>query len=89
MIFYCVDCGVSGHASVAGRAAWLPIRSFTQGEFEMTADLKFVFELGIEAAMIYKKERNNATPRYCWALGRGWHPHEVRRRGQGPTACWR
>lgn len=59
MNVYCVGCGVSGHASVAGRASWTPLGGFIEGQVEMRADVQFVFKLGIDAQMTYSKEFNN------------------------------
>ncbi len=63
MNVFCVGCGVSGHASVAGRASWTPFGGFTQGQVEMHADVQFVFKLGIDAQMTYQKEFSNALLR--------------------------
>ncbi|EON96487.1 hypothetical protein UCRPA7_8026 [Phaeoacremonium minimum UCRPA7] len=59
MNVFCVGCGVSGHASVAGRASWTPLGGFIEGQVEMRADVQFVFKLGIDAQMTYSKEFNN------------------------------
>lgn len=63
MNVFCVGCGVSGHANVAGRASWTPLGGFTRGQVEMHADMQFVFKLGIDAQMIYQKEFSNALLR--------------------------
>lgn len=63
MNVFCVGCGVSGHASVAGRASWTPLGGFIQGQVEMHADVQFVFKLGIDAQMTYQKEFSNALLR--------------------------
>ncbi|KAL2067278.1 hypothetical protein VTL71DRAFT_1702 [Oculimacula yallundae] len=59
MNVFCVGCGVSGHANVAGRASWSPLGGIFQGEVEMNADVQFIFKLGIDAKMTYKKNFDN------------------------------
>ncbi|EEY19384.1 conserved hypothetical protein [Verticillium alfalfae VaMs.102] len=57
MNVFCVGCGVSGSAKLAGRAAWTPLGGvFTQGEVEVNTDIKFVLKVGIDAQMTYKQE---------------------------------
>ncbi len=63
MNVFCVGCGVSGHANVAGRASWTPLGGIIQGEVEMNADVQFVFKLGIDAQMTYQKEFQNTLLR--------------------------
>ncbi|KAG5974940.1 hypothetical protein E4U55_007970 [Claviceps digitariae] len=47
---YCVDCGVSGHAKVAGRAKWSPEHGLQEGRVELTADLQFALKIGLEGS---------------------------------------
>jgi hypothetical protein len=49
MNVYCVDCGASGHAKVAGKAKWSPVTGLEQGQVQLQTDLRFVLKLGIEA----------------------------------------
>jgi hypothetical protein len=63
MNVFCVGCGASGQASVAGRATWTPVGGFTQGQVDLSVDVKFVLKLGIDAQMVYKQEFNNALLR--------------------------
>lgn len=60
MNVFCVSCGVSGSAKIAGRAAWSPIGGFTKGEVEINTDAQFVFKLGIDAQMTYQQTFENA-----------------------------
>ncbi|KAK5655655.1 hypothetical protein OQA88_5588 [Cercophora sp. LCS_1] len=59
MNVFCVGCGVSGSAKLAGRAKWTPIGGFLEGVVEVNTDVQFVFKLGIDAQMTYKKEFNS------------------------------
>lgn len=59
MNVFCVGCGVSGHANVAGRASWTPLGGIIKGEVEMNADVQFIFKLGIDAQMTYSKTFEN------------------------------
>ncbi|KAK2590183.1 hypothetical protein QQS21_012134 [Conoideocrella luteorostrata] len=53
---YCVGCGVSGHARVAGRARWSPFRGLEEGRVELNVNIKFVLKLGIEARHTLKHD---------------------------------
>jgi len=60
MNIFCVGCGVSGSAKLAGRAKWTPIgvggSNWLEGVVEVNTDIQFVFKLGIDAQMTYSKE---------------------------------
>ncbi|KAF7557433.1 hypothetical protein G7Z17_g715 [Cylindrodendrum hubeiense] len=56
---YCVGCGVTGTARIEGRAAFSLVEGITEGVIELSADVNFVFKLGIEAQLVYKKEFEN------------------------------
>lgn len=56
---FCVGCGVSGSASIAGRASWTPLGGFTEGQVEMHVDVKFVLQLGIDAQLTYSQTFEN------------------------------
>ncbi|KFG81007.1 hypothetical protein MANI_014337 [Metarhizium anisopliae] len=49
MNIYCVGCGASGHARVAGRARWSPLAGLQEGRLELQANMQFVLKLGIDA----------------------------------------
>ncbi|KAK3384941.1 hypothetical protein B0H63DRAFT_543033 [Podospora didyma] len=56
MNVFCVGCGASGSAKIAGSASWTPIGGFTKGEVDVRADIQFVLKLGIDAQMNYKQK---------------------------------
>lgn len=56
---YCVNCGVTGHAAIAGKASWTPVGGFTEGQVSLTVDLNVILKLGIDAQLLYSKEFNN------------------------------
>ncbi|KAG6035382.1 hypothetical protein E4U41_006106 [Claviceps citrina] len=45
---YCVDCSVSGHARVAGRAKWSPEHGLQEGHIEMTTTASFGLKVGLD-----------------------------------------
>lgn len=49
MNIYCVGCGASGRARVAGRARWSPLAGLQEGRLELQTDMQFVLKLGIDA----------------------------------------
>lgn len=49
MNIYCVGCGASGRARVAGRARWSPLAGLEEGRLELQTDMQFVLKLGIDA----------------------------------------
>lgn len=54
---FCVGCGVSGSAKIAGRAAWTPVgMTVTKGELELNVDAQFVLKLGIDAQLKYQND---------------------------------
>ncbi len=55
MDIFCVGCGVSGQAKVAGRAAWTPLGGFREGHIELNTNVKFALKVGIDAQIKYKK----------------------------------
>ncbi|KJZ80482.1 hypothetical protein HIM_00332 [Hirsutella minnesotensis 3608] len=55
MNIYCVGCGVSGSARVAGRAKWT-IEGFEEGFIDVRADMKIAMKLGIDAQIAYKTD---------------------------------
>ncbi|KAH8897556.1 hypothetical protein GQ53DRAFT_637385 [Thozetella sp. PMI_491] len=55
MNVYCVGCGVSGGASIAGKAAWSPVGGVSEGYADFKANIDFVFQLGIDAQISYEK----------------------------------
>lgn len=55
MDIFCVGCGVSGHAKVAGRAAWTPLGGFVEGHVELNANVNFALKVGIDAQIKYKQ----------------------------------
>ncbi|KAF7540137.1 hypothetical protein G7054_g1538 [Neopestalotiopsis clavispora] len=57
---YCVDCGAKGSVKVVGRATWTPVgMTFTQGQLEMTADIKIGLKLGVDAKIKASKTFSN------------------------------
>ncbi|QPG96513.1 hypothetical protein C2857_004429 [Epichloe festucae Fl1] len=48
MSVYCVGCGVSGEAKVAGRAKWSLLKGLEEGHIELNTNLKFVLKIGID-----------------------------------------
>jgi hypothetical protein len=56
MNVYCVGCGASGRAKVAGRAKWSPSTGLEQGRLELQTDLHFVLKLGVEAEISLRHE---------------------------------
>ncbi|KEY65639.1 hypothetical protein S7711_07888 [Stachybotrys chartarum IBT 7711] len=46
---FCVGCGVSGTARIAGKASFVPLEGLTEGFIELTSDLSFAVKLGIDA----------------------------------------
>lgn len=56
MNVFCVGCGVSGSARVAGKASWTPLGGFLEGRVDLNTDVRFVLKLGIDAQMAYKRE---------------------------------
>nr|XP_036586224.1 uncharacterized protein CTRU02_03609 [Colletotrichum truncatum]KAF6796631.1 hypothetical protein CTRU02_03609 [Colletotrichum truncatum] len=56
MNIYCVGCGVSGNAKIAGRARWTPLGGFLEGQVDVRTDIKFVLKLGIDAEITYSRE---------------------------------
>ena len=59
MNIFCVGCGASGSARVAGKAAWTPFGGVQYGEVEVNTDGKFALKIGIDAQMNLKKEFKN------------------------------
>jgi hypothetical protein len=53
---FCVGCGVSGNAKLAGSAKWTPLGGFLEGAVEVNADVQFVLKIGIDAQMTYKQD---------------------------------
>ncbi|KAG5988221.1 hypothetical protein E4U54_004729 [Claviceps lovelessii] len=53
---YCVDCSVSGHARVAGRARWTARGGLQEGHIELITDLQMVLKLGLEGTANVEKE---------------------------------
>jgi hypothetical protein len=51
---YCVNCGVSGTARIAGRATWKPLEGVTEAQVELWNDMQFMLQLGIDAQVSYK-----------------------------------
>ncbi|OBT39405.1 hypothetical protein VE00_10342 [Pseudogymnoascus sp. WSF 3629] len=58
MNVFCVGCGVSGAANVAGRVSWSPA-GISAGQIELKANMKFILKIGIDAEMTYQKEFSN------------------------------
>ncbi|KAF5242897.1 hypothetical protein FOXYS1_15334 [Fusarium oxysporum] len=56
MNIYCVGCGVSGSARIAGKASWSPIGGFQTGQLSFNTDIRFVLQIGIDAQLTYKRE---------------------------------
>jgi hypothetical protein len=46
---YCVRCGVSGTARVAGRATWTPLGGVTEARVELRNDMRVLLQLGVDA----------------------------------------
>ncbi|KAI3544373.1 hypothetical protein CABS02_09775 [Colletotrichum abscissum] len=59
MNIFCVGCGASGNAKIAGRARWTPLGGFLEGEVDIRTDIKFVLKIGIDAQITYKEEFYN------------------------------
>ncbi|TWU73004.1 hypothetical protein ED733_004802 [Metarhizium rileyi] len=56
MNIYCVGCGASGYARVAGRARWSPLAGLKEGRLELQANMQFVLKLGIDADFSYRQD---------------------------------
>ncbi|ODA83644.1 hypothetical protein RJ55_02159 [Drechmeria coniospora] len=56
MNVYCVGCGVSGTARVAGHARWTPLGGFVEGHVELNTDIQFNLKVGIDAQLIYSDQ---------------------------------
>ncbi|KAH7230162.1 uncharacterized protein BKA55DRAFT_489794, partial [Fusarium redolens] len=56
MNIYCVGCGVSRSARIAGKASWSPIGGFQTGQLSLNTDIRFVLQIGIDAQLTYKRE---------------------------------
>lgn len=59
MNVFCVGCGVSGNAKIAGRARWTPLGGFLEGQVELHTDIRFTLKIGIDAQLIYSQEFNS------------------------------
>lgn len=53
---FCVDCGATGKASVAGKVSWSLAHGITEGSVEFTTDMHFGLKLGVDADMHYKSD---------------------------------
>ncbi|KAI9163909.1 Leucinostatins biosynthesis cluster protein T [Paramyrothecium foliicola] len=51
---YCVNCGVSGTARIAGRATWTPSEGVTEGQVELFNDMQIMLQIGVDAKVAYK-----------------------------------
>ncbi|KAK2773605.1 hypothetical protein CKAH01_13523 [Colletotrichum kahawae] len=56
MDIYCVGCGVSGNAKVAGSAKWTPGAGIVEGQVEIRTDVMFVLKVGIDAGIVLKQD---------------------------------
>ncbi|KAI8298125.1 hypothetical protein K4K61_012024 [Colletotrichum sp. SAR11_59] len=55
MDVYCVGCGVTGNAKVAGSAKWTPGEGIVEGQVEIRTDIMFVLKVGIDAGIVLKQ----------------------------------
>ncbi|KAI8164703.1 hypothetical protein K4K49_012182 [Colletotrichum sp. SAR 10_70] len=55
MDVYCVGCGVTGNAKVAGSAKWTPGEGIVEGQVEIRTDVMFVLKVGIDAGIVLKQ----------------------------------
>ncbi|KAI8189960.1 hypothetical protein KHU50_003738 [Colletotrichum sp. SAR 10_65] len=55
MDVYCVGCGVTGNAKVAGSAKWTPGEGIVEGQIEIRTDVMFVLKVGIDAGIVLKQ----------------------------------
>ncbi|KAI8223272.1 hypothetical protein K4K54_006256 [Colletotrichum sp. SAR 10_86] len=55
MDVYCVGCGVTGNAKVAGSAKWTPGEGIVEGQVEIRTDVMFVLKVGIDAGVVLKQ----------------------------------
>ncbi|KAG5925798.1 hypothetical protein E4U42_003930 [Claviceps africana] len=53
---YCVDCSVTGQATLTGRAKWSPARGVHGGTVDLSTDLKVVINIGLNGAGSLEKE---------------------------------
>ncbi|KAG6003007.1 hypothetical protein E4U21_002442 [Claviceps maximensis] len=52
---YCVDCGVAGHARVAGHAKWSPRNGLQEGRVELTTNLQMMLKIGLDGEANFNK----------------------------------
>ncbi|KAJ5016875.1 hypothetical protein K4K57_010498 [Colletotrichum sp. SAR 10_99] len=55
MDVYCVGCGVTGNAKIAGSAKWTPGEGIVEGQIEIRTDVMFVLKVGIDAGIVLKQ----------------------------------
>jgi hypothetical protein len=60
MNIYCVGCGVSGSARIAGKASWSPIGGFQTGQLSFNTDIRFVLQIGIDAQLTYNRSSTDS-----------------------------
>ncbi|UNI15670.1 hypothetical protein JDV02_002181 [Purpureocillium takamizusanense] len=53
---YCVDCGVTGSAKLAGHLQWVPFKGFTKGEIGLHVVAKAGLKVGIDARYTFQKD---------------------------------